>query len=144
MGLVWDLPEPAGRAGAPALSRERIVRAALEIADADGTAAVTMRRVAAALGSSTPMSLYRYVGGKDGILDLMLDAVYAEIDLPARPGGDWRADLTLLARNGGARCAGTRGSPRCPTTGPRSGRMPCGTTNGRCARSTATASTRPP
>ncbi|HEY3505302.1 MAG TPA: TetR/AcrR family transcriptional regulator [Actinocatenispora sp.] len=98
--LVWDLPEPAGRAAAPTLSRERIVRAALEIADADGTAAVTMRRVATALGSSTPMSLYRYVGGKDGILDLMLDAVYAEIDLPPTPGGDWRADLTLLARNG--------------------------------------------
>ncbi|WP_030445324.1 TetR/AcrR family transcriptional regulator [Actinocatenispora sera] len=95
--LVWDLPEPTGRAAGPALSRESIVRAALTIADADGAEAVTMRRVATALGSSTPMSLYRYVGGKHGIVDLMLDAVYGEIELPAVPSGDWRADLTLLA-----------------------------------------------
>ena len=97
-GLVWDLPEPTGRAAGPALSRESIVRAALTIADERGAEAVTMRRVATALGSSTPMSLYRYVGGKYGIVDLMLDAVYGEIELPAEPSGDWRADLTLLAR----------------------------------------------
>jgi AcrR family transcriptional regulator len=57
-----------------------------------------MRRVAAALGSSTPMSLYRYVGSKDGLVDLMLDAVCGEIVLPAAPSGDWRADLRDLAR----------------------------------------------
>ncbi|BCJ38838.1 TetR family transcriptional regulator [Actinocatenispora thailandica] len=96
--LVWDLPEPAGRAAGPMLSRDRIVRAALAIADEHGVEAVTMRRVATALGSSTPMSLYRYVGGKGGIVDLMLDAVYGELELPAQPSGDWRADLTLLAR----------------------------------------------
>lgn len=96
--LVWDLPEPSGRGSGPALSRDRIVRAALAIADEHGAEAVTMRRVATALGSSTPMSLYRYVGGKHGIVDLMLDAVYGEIELPAEPSGDWRADLTLLAQ----------------------------------------------
>lgn len=95
--LVWDLPEPAGRAGGPTLSRERIVRAALAIAEAEGSAAVTMRRVAAELGSSTPMSLYRYVGGKEGLTDLMLDAVYAQIGLPDEPSGAWRADLTVMA-----------------------------------------------
>lgn len=95
--LVWDLPEPTGRGAGPTLSRDRIVRAALAIADEHGAEAVTMRRVATAVGSSTPMSLYRYVGGKYGIVDLMLDAVYGEIDLPAEPSGDWRADLTLLA-----------------------------------------------
>jgi AcrR family transcriptional regulator len=57
-----------------------------------------MRRVAATLGSSTPMSLYRYVGNKDGLVDLMLDAAVGEVAVPAEPTGDWRADLRLLAR----------------------------------------------
>ncbi|HEY2793604.1 MAG TPA: TetR/AcrR family transcriptional regulator C-terminal domain-containing protein, partial [Micromonosporaceae bacterium] len=49
------------------------------------------------LGSSTPMSLYRYVGGKDGIVDLMIDEVFREIDLPERPDPDWRIALRTLA-----------------------------------------------
>jgi AcrR family transcriptional regulator len=100
VSLVWDLPEPTGRGSGPALSRERIVRAALAIADTDGPAAVTMRRLATGLGSSTPMSLYRYVGNKHGIEDLMLDTVYGEIVLPAEHSGDWRADLSALAHAG--------------------------------------------
>lgn len=94
--FVWDLPEPAARR--TRLDRAAIVRTAIEIADAEGEQAVTMRRVATALGSSTPMSLYRYVGGKHGIVDLMLDEVFAEIELPPSPGPDWRANLTELAR----------------------------------------------
>ena len=94
--LVWWLPEPP-RGQQPALSREQIVRAAVKIADAEGASAATMRRVATALGSSTPMSLYRYVGSKDGLVDLMLDAACGEVDLPAEPTGDWRADLRGLA-----------------------------------------------
>jgi AcrR family transcriptional regulator len=94
--LVWSLPEP-GRGPQPALGREQIVRAAVKIADAEGVSAATMRRVATALGSSTPMSLYRYVGNKDGLVDLMLDAVVGEVAVPAEPTGDWRADLRLLA-----------------------------------------------
>ena len=99
--LIWTLPEPPGRP-ATSLSRPAILAAALRIADAEGAGALTMRRVAAALGSSTPMSLYRYVGSKDGLVDLMIDAVYAEIELPPAPSGDWRADLELLARRGWA------------------------------------------
>ena len=95
--LIWTLPEPPGRP-ATSLSRAAILSAALAIADADGTAALTMRRVAADLGSSTPMSLYRYVGSKDGLVDLMLDAVYGEVSLPGQPSGNWRADLEPLAR----------------------------------------------
>ena len=94
--LIWTLPEPPGRPAS--LSRRSILAAALEIADAQGAQALTMRRVASALGSSTPMSLYRYVGSKDGLVDLMLDAVYGEIELPPGPSGDWRADLELVAR----------------------------------------------
>jgi AcrR family transcriptional regulator len=94
--LIWTLPEPPGRP-ATSLSRPAILSAALAIADAEGAGALTMRRVAADLGSSTPMSLYRYVGSKDGLVDLMLDAVYGEVSLPDQPSGDWRADLEPLA-----------------------------------------------
>jgi AcrR family transcriptional regulator len=93
--LVWTLPEPPGRPAAT-LSRAAILGAALAVADAEGAAALTMRRVAADLGSSTPMSLYRYVGSKDGLVDLMIDAVYGEVARPPAPSGDWRADLEAL------------------------------------------------
>jgi AcrR family transcriptional regulator len=94
--LVWDLPA-APREGGPRLGRAAIVEAAIRIADAEGEPAVTMRRVAKELGSSTPMSLYRYVGGKDGIHDLMLDAVFGQIDLPKRPPRHWRDAMATLA-----------------------------------------------
>ncbi|MRH87850.1 TetR family transcriptional regulator [Nocardia sp. SYP-A9097] len=80
--LIWTLPEPPGRP-TTTLNRADILRAALTIADAEGASALTMRRVATAVGASTPMSLYRYVGSKDGLVDLMIDAVYGEIPLPA-------------------------------------------------------------
>jgi AcrR family transcriptional regulator len=95
--LVWTLPEPPGRTTTTTLDRAKITRAALGIADAEGADAITMRRISTELGSSTPMSLYRYVGSKDGLVDLMIDAVYGEIELPAAPGDDWRADLEQLS-----------------------------------------------
>ena len=95
--LIWTLPEPPGRP-TTSFSRARILAAGLAVADAEGAGALTMRRVAAELGSSTPMSLYRYVGSKDGLVDLMLDAVYGEVELPDGPSGDWRADLETVAR----------------------------------------------
>ncbi len=95
--LIWTLPEPPGRPTAN-LSRAGILRAAMTIADAESARALTMRRVAEAVGASTPMSLYRYVGSKDGLVDLMLDAVYAEIPLTATsPDAGWRAGLERLA-----------------------------------------------
>ncbi|MFB7722840.1 TetR/AcrR family transcriptional regulator [Nocardia sp. NPDC056100] len=93
--LIWTLPEPPGRP-TTTLSRADILRAALTIADAEGAAALTMRRVATAVGASTPMSLYRYVGSKDGLVDLMIDTVYAEIPLPPTT-SDWRATLERLS-----------------------------------------------
>ncbi|NKY85986.1 TetR/AcrR family transcriptional regulator [Nocardia veterana] len=95
--LIWTLPEPPGRP-TTSLSRGEILRAALTIADADGARALTMRRVAEAVGASTPMSLYRYVGSKDGLVDLMIDAVYGEIPLPDAPASrGWRPALERLA-----------------------------------------------
>ena len=67
---IWLLPEPPERRWG--LGRAEIVRAAVALADAGGADALTMRAVATALGSSTPMSLYRYVHSKDGLVDLML------------------------------------------------------------------------
>ena len=75
------------------LSRERIVGAAIRLADSEGLAAVSLRKVAAALDVG-PMRLYGYIATKEELLELMLDAVYAGI----RPTGDgWRQVLRSVA-----------------------------------------------
>jgi AcrR family transcriptional regulator len=93
--VVWMLPERPARGPKPAHSRDEIAAAAIKIADADGLDAVTMRRVAAAVGCGT-MTLYRYVPTKDHLLDLIADVTAGEIELPALS-GDWRADLREIA-----------------------------------------------
>ncbi|MEU0687034.1 TetR/AcrR family transcriptional regulator [Streptomyces uncialis] len=91
--LVWERPEPSNRPVPAPLSRERIVRAAIQLADADGLDAVSLRKVATVL-DVRPMRLYGYIDGKEELLDLMVDAVHAEI----RPVGDgWREVLRSLA-----------------------------------------------
>ncbi|MEU5631576.1 TetR/AcrR family transcriptional regulator [Streptomyces rishiriensis] len=91
--LVWERPEPPNRPVPAPLSRERIVRAAIQLADADGLDAVSLRKVATAL-DVRPMRLYGYIAGKAELLDLMVDAAYAEI----RPdGAGWREVLRSLA-----------------------------------------------
>ncbi|MEU8804755.1 TetR/AcrR family transcriptional regulator [Spirillospora sp. NPDC048819] len=95
---IWSVPERQGRGPRPAYSRAQITEAAVRIADADGLEAASMRRIAAELGTGA-MSLYRYVPSRDDLIELMADHVLAEMDLPARPTGDWRADLTLVAVN---------------------------------------------
>jgi AcrR family transcriptional regulator len=91
--LVWERPEPADRPVPAPLSRERIVQAAIQLADADGLRAVSLRKVAAALEVG-PMRLYGYIASKDELFDLMVDAIHAEM----RPvGDDWRAVLRSLA-----------------------------------------------
>lgn len=96
---IWTQPPPPPRQRS--LGRDEIVTAAISLADEGGPPALTMKAVAARLGPYSPMALYRYVYNKDGLVDLMLDAVTAEIPIPDRPGSDWRADLRTLA-------AGTR------------------------------------
>ena len=80
----------------PTHTREAVVATAVGVADAEGLSALTMRRVATALGSGT-MSLYTYVSERDALLELMIDAVTGEQRLPP-PTGDWRADLAAFAR----------------------------------------------
>ena len=77
------------------LSRAEIVRAAIAVADAEGPEAISMRRIAREVGAGA-MSLYWYVSSKEELLELMLDAIEAEIEVP-EPSGDWRADLGTFA-----------------------------------------------
>ena len=93
--LIWWRPEPGTRK--PRLTREEIAAMALELADAEGLDAVSMRRVASELGVGT-MSLYYYVQTKDELLALMHDAMMGELLVPddALP-ADWRAALELIA-----------------------------------------------
>lgn len=69
----------------------------MAVADSGGTAALTMAAVARRLGPYTAMALYRYVGSRDGLIDLMLDAAAAEVRVPPGPTGEWREDLRRLA-----------------------------------------------
>ncbi|KUO14327.1 TetR/AcrR family transcriptional regulator [Streptomyces dysideae] len=83
-----------GRRGASArtpLSRERVIRTAVAVADEKGSAALTMRAIAEPLGVEA-MSLYHHVAGREDILDGMVDAVFGEIDLPPR-GTDWKTAM---------------------------------------------------
>ena len=91
---IWMRPEGSA-VGRPAQwSRAEITGVALQVADADGLEAVSMRRVAAELGTGAA-SLYRYVETREDLLDLMTDAVGAEYEL-APPSGDWLADLVAF------------------------------------------------
>ena len=76
------------------LSREVVLRAAMDLADAEGIEQLSMRRLAQTLGVEA-MSLYYYFGKKSELLEAMVDAVYAEMELPS--GGDWRAALRSAA-----------------------------------------------
>ncbi|CAL9434026.1 TetR/AcrR family transcriptional regulator [Streptomyces sp. enrichment culture] len=90
---VWDRPEPPPHP--VPLDRERIVAAAVALADEGGLEAVSVRKVAARLNAG-PMRLYGYIATKQELFDLMVDEVQAEI-LPAERPADWREGLRVLA-----------------------------------------------
>jgi AcrR family transcriptional regulator len=96
--LLWDTGRRPSRGPKPGLTLERIVEAAVRVADAEGLDAVSMRRIATELGTGA-MSLYRYVPGKGELLDLMLDRVQKPSENPADLGdGSWRSALQALGR----------------------------------------------
>ncbi|GGQ86239.1 TetR/AcrR family transcriptional regulator [Couchioplanes azureus] len=97
LALLWGLHGRQRRRGRSDISVERIVAVAIEVADAEGLAAVSMRRIAEAVGVAT-MSLYSYVPGKNELVDLMLDHAYGEMSRPNEVPGGWRAKLELVAR----------------------------------------------
>lgn len=87
----------AGRTRRAALSRERVVTAAVELVDAEGVEALTMRRLGQRL-ERDPMALYRYAPNKAALLDGVVEAVMAE--LPVRTGSrDWRTHLRETAHD---------------------------------------------
>jgi AcrR family transcriptional regulator len=101
LALLWRTetaaPAPA-RGRKPSHTVTGVVRAAIAVADQEGLAQMSMGRVARQLATA-PMSLYTYVPGKAELIDLMVDAVLADLDLPtpdAAPAG-WRARVELYA-----------------------------------------------
>jgi AcrR family transcriptional regulator len=98
--VIW-MRAPGAAVGRPAQhSRAEITAVALGLADREGLEAVSMRRVAAELGTGAA-SLYRYLSHRDDLLDLMTDATGTEY-APAAPTGDWLADLIALGEQGRA------------------------------------------
>jgi AcrR family transcriptional regulator len=90
---IWLRPTPVtsttGRP--PGWSRQQITAAAIAVADAEGLAAVTTRRVAAELGTGSA-SLYRHLDTRDDLIDLMIDDAFGDYQ-PVPDTGDWRADI---------------------------------------------------
>jgi AcrR family transcriptional regulator len=96
LDLIWLRSPREEKARRPPLSRERIVRAAIELADADGLEGLSMRRIAARLGAGTN-SLYWYLNSKNDLFELMFDEVLGELELPEPSSGDWRAEVREIA-----------------------------------------------
>jgi AcrR family transcriptional regulator len=90
--VIWMRPARGARGPEPSRDRDAIARTAIAIADREGLAAVSMRRVAVEIGT-TASALYRYFARKDDLLNLMVDGV---LDGGQRKTGDWRADLRAV------------------------------------------------
>ncbi|HJX42937.1 MAG TPA: TetR/AcrR family transcriptional regulator [Geodermatophilus sp.] len=101
MDLLWRTAPGSHRRPGPrsSLDVDRVVDAAVRLADAEGLPALSMRRVAADLGVAV-MTLYGHVPGKGELVDLMLDSVLAELypDEEVVTAGDWRTRLAAVAR----------------------------------------------
>jgi AcrR family transcriptional regulator len=95
MTSLWERLEQADTVARPGLAARTIAAAAVAIADADGLGAISMRRIAAELGVSA-MAAYRHVSGKDDVLEMMVDLVYGEVDIP--DGAGWRETMRAFAR----------------------------------------------
>lgn len=94
--LLWLPQEPSQRGRPPRFTLAEVVTAGLAVADAEGLAGLTMRRVGRELGAGA-MSLYTYVPGRDELLDLMIDRAYAELDLPLSDAAGWRDGVVRYA-----------------------------------------------
>ena len=89
------------------LSRDRVLRAAIAVADAGGLETLTMRTLGQELGVG-PMALYRHVANKDDMVDGIVDLVFGEIGLPAA-GADWKTamrDRAISVRDASRATAG--------------------------------------
>jgi AcrR family transcriptional regulator len=94
----WQrLPDRQAKRRREPISREAIVTAAVTLLDRDGLAALSMRRLADELDTG-PASLYWHVGSKDGLLDLVLDHLIGEQEVPDPDAGRWQEQLKDVAR----------------------------------------------
>lgn len=91
---MWLETASSGRTSPP-LTLPRIAAAAVALLDDEGIGRLTMRNLADRLGVGTT-TLYWHVETKDDVIDLAVDAVFAEAPPPAGHSGDWRADVTAL------------------------------------------------
>ena len=102
------------------LTRERVLRAAVELADRDGIAALSMRKLGQELGVEA-MALYRHVRNKDDLLDGLVETVVGEIELPY-PSRDWMAAMRALVMSSRQVTLSHPWAPRViidrPTVGP--------------------------
>ena len=95
--LLWKDTRRPARGPQRGLTTDRIVAAAIHVAETEGLAALSMRRVAVELGVGTA-SLYTYLPGKAELEALMADAIGADDPLPNDWPGDWRAKVEAWAR----------------------------------------------
>ncbi|MFE1077538.1 TetR/AcrR family transcriptional regulator [Nocardiopsis alba] len=96
LNLLWRTPRTrSGRGRPPKVSFDKIIVAAMALADRDGLDAMTMDRIADSLGVGT-MTLYTHVPGKAELTDLMVDHAWRELDLA--PEGPWRERIERYAR----------------------------------------------
>ena len=95
LAVLWRTGDRTARKD---LGVDRIVAAAVDLADTEGLTALSMRRVADRLGVGT-MSLYTHVPGKAELLDAMVDAVHAGTPRPDDVPGGWRGRLARIARD---------------------------------------------
>jgi AcrR family transcriptional regulator len=96
VAAAWGVRERPHKGPKPGLSLDRIVDAAVRVADTEGLDAVSMGRVAAELGTA-PMSLYRHVSAKEELLTLMVDAAWGPAPDGPAPAEGWRAGLSRWA-----------------------------------------------
>ncbi|MEU5423878.1 TetR/AcrR family transcriptional regulator C-terminal domain-containing protein [Streptomyces sp. NPDC001407] len=96
---VWTRPQRRKREQ-PTLSREQIVSVALELLDADGIDALSMRKLGTRLNAGAT-SLYTHVTNKDELVELVVDEIYGEIEVPDAPGtpDQWRSAVIGCARS---------------------------------------------
>ena len=93
---VWMRPPTRARGGQPTLSRAQIVRAAIELLDTEGPAGLSMRRLGTKLGSGAT-SIYWHVANKDELLELAVDEVMGEVQVPDVGDTSWRVGASVLA-----------------------------------------------
>ena len=96
-GTLWFNPPGGEENRRRVLTRDRVVAEALAIISAGGAAALSMRALGTRLGV-VPAALYRHVGSKEQLYDLVLDRVLAEVDCQADPALPWTGQVTALAR----------------------------------------------